>query len=357
MDPRRAGPRTCLPRPRRTVPRHPARRAPRTGGQPRGAHRGTARLPPRTPLTRSPASVRAVGSSVRPGLVRPFGGGPAHRIGHTLSPVPQSGTARRLTLAAVLGLGIAAVGYFTVGSQRSETHTQQITEQVTGLDVTGGSGDVEVVATSASQVTVTETLRYGAGRKPTTQRGVTGQTLRLSYTCRDAWLPFGGCNVDYRVEVPAELALKINAGSGDVTVRNLDGALEVQSGSGDVDVVNAGGPARLTVGSGDVEVEGARGDLTVKAGSGSIEAEGLAGRNAAVRSGSGDLELVFARPPGTVTAETGSGDAKVELPGGSYNVSADSDSGDEQVEVSTDPAAPNTVDVSTGSGDVQVTSD
>lgn len=259
-------------------------------------------------------------------------------------------------MGAALGLGIAVVGYLTVGSQRTETHTQQITRAVSALDVTGGGGDVEVVASQGSTVTVTETLHYGIGRKPETTRAVENGQLRLAYQCGGGWMPFGGCEVDYRVEVPANLGLRIEAGSGDVTVRNVNGRLDLQAGSGDVNVINAGGPARVSAGSGDIDVDGVRGDLSLETGSGSVEADGIQAKTVIAKAGSGDLDLVFAGPPGSVTAETGSGDAQLELPAGSYNVTADSDSGEEDVEVASDPGAPNTVDVHAGSGDVQVDS-
>lgn len=248
------------------------------------------------------------------------------------------------------------MGYLTVGSQRTETQTERITQAVSALDVTGGSGDVEVVASGGSTVAVTETLHYGIGRKPETTHAVQSGQLRLAYECAGGWMPFGGCKVDYRVEVPANVPLRIEADSGDVTVRNVNGRLDVQSGSGDINVVNAGGPATLSVGSGDIDVNGARGDLTLETGSGSVDAEGIQAGNVTAEAGSGDLELVFARAPGKVVAETGSGDAQVELPGGTYNVTAESDSGEEDVDVATDTGASSTVEVHAGSGDVQVDS-
>ncbi|MFC6084656.1 DUF4097 family beta strand repeat-containing protein [Sphaerisporangium aureirubrum] len=222
-----------------------------------------------------------------------------------------------IAAGAVLCAGIllSGCGLSTIASPtKSETKGYDVTGSVTALDVEAGSGAIVVVGSSRTGVRVTETLHW-KGDRPAAAHPVDGGTLRLSYECKgDDW----ACGVDYRVEVPEGMRVRVKTGSGDITLRAIGGDLDAFTGSGEID------------------------------------ANQLAGKRAIAETGSGDVELRFAGVPDDVQVSTGSGTGVVRVPSGSYQVTANTGSGDRTVDVSTDDVSPHRIVVKTGSGDAKV---
>ncbi|MCT9932949.1 DUF4097 domain-containing protein [Planotetraspora sp. A-T 1434] len=217
-----------------------------------------------------------------------------------------------IVAGTVLGAGLALTACdlkVDFGGEQA-TESYDVADKVAVLDAHTGSGDIVVNESDRSGVHVTETLHW-RGEKPRNGHSVSGGTLTLDYNCHDCW-------IDYRVEVPRGLDVKIDSGSGTITLRQLTGPVVASTGSGDVD------------------------------------ARGLAGKNVSASTGSGDVKLRFAAVPDQVHAETGSGDGLVWVPSGAYNVTTETGSGDRDVQVTQDPSAPRTIVVKTGSGDAKI---
>jgi DUF4097 and DUF4098 domain-containing protein YvlB len=222
-------------------------------------------------------------------------------------------------LAAGALLGSALVlsgcqGGLHFGDAEQAVSSYDVTDKVTALDVATGSGEIVISESERSGVHVTETIHWHTV-KPTTEHPVDADTLTLRHKCPE---PDMNCSVDYKVEVPRGLSVKLDAGSGTITMRGLTGAVSAVTGSG------------------------------------SVEANSLGAKEFVVDTGSGDIEAKFTVMPDKVDLETGSGDVTARLPQGAYNVTARTGSGSQTVEVTKDPSAPRTVSVQTGSGDVAV---
>lgn len=114
--------------------------------------------------------------------------------------------------------------------------------------------------------------------------------------------------LDLVVEVPRELALTVEDGSGDVEIRDV-GALELHDGSGGVTIEGLGGSLRLVDGSGELHVSGVRGDVEIEDGSGETIVRDVRG-TVRIDDGSGELDV---RDVGrdVVLARKGSGDVTV----------------------------------------------
>jgi hypothetical protein len=222
-----------------------------------------------------------------------------------------------IVAGAALGTGLllTGCGLQNVASPTKEsTQAYDMTGKVAALRVDSGSGAIVVTESDRTAVHVTETLHW-KGTKPTTRHPIEGDTLRLGYTCpRGDW----GCGVDYQVEIPRGLKVKVDTGSGDITLRALSA------------------------------------DLQASTGSGTIDANGLAGKRAVAETGSGDVELRFTVAPDDVKVGTGSGTGVVRVPQGTYHVTTDTGSGDRRIEVTSDESSPRRIVVKTGSGDAQV---
>ncbi|TDE41953.1 hypothetical protein E1295_28625 [Nonomuraea mesophila] len=212
---------------------------------------------------------------------------------------------------ALTGCGLANIG----GPTEQDTASYQVTDKVTKLRLESSAGDTVVTETGGDAIRVTETLRWRGDDKPTPEHKVEGEELFVTYDCPSS---FGSCRVDYKIEIPKGLAVDLEAGSGNMTLRDLTGTIDVKLGSGDVD------------------------------------AAGLGGKKVYADAGSGDIELKYRSAPAEARLKTGSGNTKLVVPAGKYAVSTDVGSGDVNVKVDNDGSSPNKISVSAGSGDVSV---
>ncbi|MGI2098145.1 DUF4097 family beta strand repeat-containing protein [Shewanella glacialipiscicola] len=131
--------------------------------------------------------------------------------------------------------------------------------------------------------------------------------------------------IDLKLQVPANLALDIDDGSGailiskmtaDINVKDGSGKLtinggnhvSIEDGSGDIEVSQINGNLTIDDGSGDIEVRQHNGNLTIKDGSGAIKVTDVSG-NITIDDGSGDIEV--ANVQSAVTITDGSGDINV----------------------------------------------
>ncbi|MFC7380923.1 DUF4097 family beta strand repeat-containing protein [Sphaerisporangium rhizosphaerae] len=223
---------------------------------------------------------------------------------------------RVLAAGAVLGAGLLLTGCGVTdlaSPTKNQTNSYDVTGKAPVLRVDSGAGDIEVTESDRAGYHVTEKL-YWKGDKPVTRHPVEGDTLTLDYTCSSGW----SCGVDYLIEVPRGVEVKVKAGSGDITLRSLSGVVTADTGSGTVD------------------------------------ANELGAKQAAAKTGSGDVELRFAATPDKVDVQTGSGTGTVRVPKGAYNVTASTGSGDKKIDVTDDDSSPRTIVVKTGSGDAKV---
>ena len=153
----------------------------------------------------------------------------------------------------------------------------------------------------------------------------------------------------WTLEIPNNISVSLNTGSGDLSVGELEIDLKANSGSGNVDLVNVKGTLDFNTGSGDVEVQGGSGELSVNTGSGRIRAS----------KGSGDFD--FNAGSGTITLDDMKGDFRVNV--GSGNIrskaialtgSSSFNSGSGDVEVTLASALDHNISVNSGSGDASL---
>ncbi|NMO55955.1 DUF4097 domain-containing protein [Actinoplanes sp. TBRC 11911] len=225
------------------------------------------------------------------------------------------------------------------------TYEDSVKTKITEIRVNGGSGDVVVNTGAVADTAVKRVVRGTAN--PGDSYRMDGSSLVLDTSCGR------NCSVSYEITAPANVAVSGELRSGNILLTGV-GTTDLQLTSGDVTVREPTGPVKVRGTSGDIRVLDAKSTVTVQTTSGDIEALNAAGAvDLKVTSGDINAEL---SAPNPVRAQTTSGDVNVRVPAGSYRVSTDTGSGDEAlVGITNDPAAKNTIDVRTGSGDATVT--
>jgi hypothetical protein len=251
------------------------------------------------------------------------------------------------------------------------------------------AGEVEVVGTSAGQVTVevrrggadSDELRVEVGRVGATQAlrvlypsrrivyrpGVRSwfgarSTTQLNVRDDGTWggegesgrsvrISGGGsgmeAHADLRVGVPRGQRVDLFIGVGRVTAENVDGRVHLRTSSGRVGAAGMAGALDIRSGSGQIQVDGMAGPLAVRTGSGAIHVTGVEGDSVSIRTGSGRVtaDAVAAR---LLRVRTGSGAVRLRQSAG-RDVHVHTGSGSVTAEL---VGVVDTVRVRTGSGGV-----
>ena len=220
-----------------------------------------------------------------------------------------------LTVFVLCGATLNAV---SLVAREDETVTSEFDAAgLVALDIRVETGSIEVVGTDTDVIRLTVDLTHGL--RPTGHRAeVEGDTLVVRSSC-----PWVGqwCDADYRLEVPAELAVRADIDDGHLTIRDIDGPVEADGDDGSLELV------RLS------------GDLVADTENGSVVATGLRSQSVDADSDNGSVRLTFAEPPRLVEATTDNGGVEVVVPDDdtTYLVDIDTDHGSTDIGVRTDP--------------------
>lgn len=280
---------------------------------------------------------------------------------------------------AILAAALAALFcIWTIPAHAAARGSFQRTLTVTGpvdLDISTGSGDIDVHSGAVGSVQVTgrikvsgwgdngeEKVRKLEENPPIEQNG---NNIRIGYI-QDPELRHN-VSIDYTIVVPQATSLTSHTGSGDQKIDSIKGPLEARSGSGDMHISSIGSRVEAHTGSGALQMSSINGDVRARTGSGNIEGDGVAGgfdaetgsgdvglRQTAsgevrVRTGSGSVDLHGVRS--MVNADTGSGEVNIEgTPGGEWRLSA----GSGTIKLRIPREAGFDLDASTSSGDIEL---
>jgi hypothetical protein len=217
-----------------------------------------------------------------------------------------------VTALAVLLLPVTAC---SGGSTTTDEVSYRIDQVVTALTIDARAAAIRIVA-GDGPVTVTEKVRYSAG-KPNTSHRVDGQMLRLSETgCGD---DDARCQVEYQIRAPGAVSADITTQAGAVTV------------------------------------DGLAGDVHITTEAGAVEARALTGDEVIVKTEAGAASLEFAEAPALIRTTTGLGAVAVRVPGATaYAVDVRTSVGTSAVGVDRDPASAHRIEVHTEVGAVSI---
>jgi hypothetical protein len=255
-------------------------------------------------------------------------------------------------LAVGLTIGFAIhIGGWTIGRVHHDEH-RVLSGPISSLQVDAGTGDVNIVAGRGRDVTI-DSRAEGTFHVPELRVNVEGSHVSLSGGCDVVGL--GPCQATVVLHVPADVPVKVDGHSGDLTASGMSAPVKLHTSSGNVSADGLTGEADLRTGSGDVSAGALTGTVKLRSSSGDVSAVDLDARRVLASTNSGDVKLVFTAAPDRVDALGHSGDMTVVVAPGSgpYHVVADTNSGDTNTIPDT-ARATRLIHARTNSGDVVV---
>lgn len=170
------------------------------------------------------------------------------------------------------------------------------------VDIEAGAGSLEISGVSGvDEISVTATIHV-PDRGDDKAREIIESDLVLTlekqantavlkaFFEHKSWNFGDSPSVQLIVQMPDNLNLAVDDGSGSLSVSDISGAIEVEDGSGSITMTNVGGEVQLNDGSGSIAVTGVGGDISIDDGSGSIRIREVAG-SVVIDDGSGSIDV------------------------------------------------------------------
>ena len=105
----------------------------------------------------------------------------------------------------------------------------------------------------------------------------------------------GEAKIDLTVSVPKTLALRIDDGSGEISVDGVEGNVDITDGSGGMEVRNVTGDVSVDDGSGGISLLKVGGNVTIDDGSGHLEIDDVGKDVRLKHKGSGSVDITNVR--------------------------------------------------------------
>jgi hypothetical protein len=264
-------------------------------------------------------------------------------------------TSSRLAATALLVAGLAVTPQLSTAADNSFDRTFTVSGSHTRIELSNGSGNVDIHVGKDNQVHVHAKVTpgnwsvFGSGEKsaqevianpPLEQRGDTILIGKNSSYIKNV-------SIDYQIEVPKDTELDAGLASGGITVDKLRGPVKVGTASGYVHVYQVEREVQISAASGSIDIGNVGGYVRVNSASGSINIADVKGDvQASAASGSVKIE----RPSDRVDASSVSG--SINITGASNDVKAHVVSG--PISVNGNPSGNRLWELKTVSGSVDI---
>jgi Toastrack DUF4097 len=253
-----------------------------------------------------------------------------------------------IRILAICGILLSSFWAATAFGASGSFHQTLTVDGPLLLDVSTGSGSIEIGPGDSQSVEITGHINVGPGsflgifkRNSGDQQelvdqleneppiNLVGGHLKVGHLKGSAYER--NISISYEIVVPAGTEvishtgsgsmkisgvagpIKAKTGSGDITLTDIGASVEARSGSGDVRANEIAGSFEAHTGSGDVRLtQVAPGDVVVTTGSGDSELHGVVGA-LRVKAGSGRVDI-DGEQDGAWNVNTGSGSVRIQLP-------------------------------------------
>lgn len=231
---------------------------------------------------------------------------------------------------------ISAIGLVSLAASAGEDDLkfdrslELSTDRLSGLEVDAGSGSMEVVGTTGNQIRVYATITSDDYKNMEDFEDAFEEKMVFDLKRDSGYallkakqkknnLSWGNKNIaiNLEIEVPRNMDLIIDDGSGSIIVENIDGELKIDDGSGSITLRDIGNEVQIDDGSGSIKIADIDGDVSIDDGSGSVEMKNING-SVDIEDGSG--EIVAKAIAGDFRVDDGSGDVIVKDLEGEFNL-------------------------------------
>jgi hypothetical protein len=205
---------------------------------------------------------------------------------------------RRMSIAAGLAVAMVAISAspsFAQDRYSVTRNAQASTSGVTSIRIENGSGRLVVTGKSGASAVVASAEIRGSSQdavnsvKLVTERHGDVLTVKADAPKR-GWFNGNGWSANLTVEVPSNIRLDVDAGSGGARLEDV-GPVTMNSGSGGVRIDGVGGSADVSSGSGGAHLRNVHGDVVLSTGSGGITVSGVSGSVNVRSAGSGGVNV------------------------------------------------------------------
>lgn len=223
-------------------------------------------------------------------------------------------------------LGTLAIGLLAAVAPVQQMDTTFAVNGAEKLEVHNPEGEIRVSGWNRDQIRITADLDDEDGYVSV---GASGKSIRV----KTKW-KYGPSNVDYRINVPASMALNLHGVStdvyiegvtGEVTVETIEGDIDVQGGSGiinvqtvegEISVRDVRGTVRASTAEDDITIVNAAGDISAETFEGDIRLEAINSENVQGSTLDGDIYYEgTVRDAGGYRLTTHDGDIRMVIPG------------------------------------------
>jgi hypothetical protein len=122
----------------------------------------------------------------------------------------------------------------------------------------------------------------------------------------------GSIDSHYKLQIPANLEMNVNTGTGKIVVVNHKGDLKLNSGTGSVELLNSEGELSLNSGTGRVSMTNCQGELNANSGTDDVVIENVTGVISA-NSGTGNVSAKNINLKGNGNFNSGTGNVQLTL--------------------------------------------
>lgn len=195
------------------------------------------------------------------------------------------------------------------------------------IEIEASAGFLKINGVSGSEVRVTGLARASRQNLLSEIRLVAERRGEVVYIKADIddrrssysdWSDNSYRALDLTIEVPANIPVEIEDGSGEIKITGTAG-VRLTDGSGSIDMREISGPVKIDDGSGEIHLRNVRGDIEINDGSGEIVARGVTGNLVIDDDGSGSIEAYDVSGSFAVRND-GSGEIKADGVGGDLDV-------------------------------------
>ena len=119
----------------------------------------------------------------------------------------------------------------------------------------------------------------------------------------------GNVRINLKIEIPANMDIDIDDGSGFIEIEEIEGDIFIDDGSDYIEITDVKGKVEIDDGSGDINIKNIIGEIEIDDGSGAIDIRNITG-DIFLNDGSGKITVV--EIDGNVRVDDGSGSINIE---------------------------------------------